>query len=311
MKSYKYREEEYVDIILEKGFQKKYVATELKLLAIRYRDTLVEENMTKDKVKEAIKASLHGFLEKHIESYSYFSWYRAVNKAVRAALSGHRKLITIKEVDITEGEADYIRSIGVTTDYQKIFFSFLVYAKLTSRVAEIRGVTIDQSVFSGKSAKYEMLKKMANVSRKIDINSNFIYDMAQKELIEILDDGGIRHTWLKYCTSSGKTVLQLKDFVNVGLAWEYLQNGKQVKVCSRCGDFFRVSRKNRKLCPECGKDHYQAVGEKSMRCMDCGCQIVVPAKCTNKKRCTECQKERRRLMDRIRKSKQLSASQLK
>ena len=311
MKSYKYREQEYADLILEKGFQKKYVATELKLLAIRCRDELVEENMTKDEVKEALKTRLHGFVEKHIDSYSYFSWYRAVNKAVRAALSGHRKLITITEVDITEGEADYIRSIGVTMDYQKLFFAFLVYAKLNSRVAEIRGTTIDQSVFTGKSAKYEMLKKMANVSKKIDINSNFIYDMAQKGLIEILDDGGIRHTWLKYCTSSGETVLQLMDFVNVGLAWEYLQNGKRVKVCSRCGAFFRVSQKNRKLCPECGKDHYKAVGEKNIRCMDCGCQIVVPARCTNKKRCADCQKERRRMMDRIRKSEQHSASQLK
>lgn len=69
--------------------------------------------------------------------------------------------------------------------------------------------------------------------------------------------------------------------------------------CKKCGECFVPSAPQQKLCGNC--QVYHPIGEKTMKCVDCGKRFTVDARNTTKIRCDNCQKEYRRHWDRERK----------
>jgi len=68
--------------------------------------------------------------------------------------------------------------------------------------------------------------------------------------------------------------------------------GYKQKRCEQCGNLFKVKYPNQKLCVDCSV--YQPIGEKIIKCIDCGCDVEVGAKHTKKNRCEACYKKYRK-----------------
>ena len=76
--------------------------------------------------------------------------------------------------------------------------------------------------------------------------------------------------------------------------------------CRKCGERFKPSAPNQKLCDECA--HYQPVGRKTLVCCDCGRRFEVAGIVKNKKRCDECQRAHIRAYEREKKRRQRAAA---
>lgn len=291
--NYKYREKEYAKYIHDYGFQTKHKPTELKLLLLYARDNLKEKNL---------KSYAESFCAEHEKEYNRALWFKTINDAVSYASDNKNKLQTIDCIPITYGEAEYIRGLPFTQDFKKLFFAFLIQMKLNKKVYEFKNsIPYTSTYFKGGIRKYNEIKKMANVSGKLDINGEFIHEMSQKGHIAIYYNGLIKHLWMDECKPSGDTVIDVKDFENVGYYFDYYCGEKGVKLCKECGQPFKVSAQCKTYCKR-HKDYYKPVGEKVKACVDCGIEFTVDGRNNSKTRCATCQTKYRRSQDKLRKS---------
>ena len=299
--NYKYKEFDYAKCVYENGFQTKHIPTELKLLLLYARD---EKKIKKSKLKDfAIE-----FCEEKVDGFNRVLWFKAINKAVSFASENKNRLLNVDSVPITSGEVDYVVNIPVSQDYKKLFFAFLVQMKLNKIVSEFKNrKEYDTTFFKGGIKKYNEIKKMANVSSKLDINGEFIHDMSKQEYIAIYYNGLIKHLWMGNCQPSGEVVMEVKDYENVGYYLDYYCGVKGVKLCKECGQPFKTSQSCKTYCKR-HKEYYKPIGEKSRKCVDCGAEFTIDARNNTKVRCSSCQKKHRQETDKIRKYKQNHAS---
>lgn len=88
------------------------------------------------------------------------------------------------------------------------------------------------------------------------------------------------------------------------MIYKNIQNNLKVNYvqCEKCGSRFCKEADNQKICTKCST--YQPLETKTIKCCDCGKEIIVDARNMTKTRCDECQKIRNRELARIRKRKQ-------
>lgn len=220
---------------------------------------------------------------------------------VRKAISGAKKvgLKCVDHIYITQSELDFIAGIN-DIKLEKIAFVLLALAKYHNEV-------------SGEDNNMVFIK-LSEVKNMARINMNridFEYFYAN------LYDKGV----LQRNTSPTSTI-QIVDFVShdpndpvvfellevdyLELAYAYLSwknKGNGYARCQRCNRLMRQGKtKPRKYCEECAKNvnkentssKYEAIGEKTIACIDCGAMFTVSAKANKACRCTNCQKEEKR-----------------
>jgi len=286
--NYKYKELDYAKCVYENGFQTKHIPTELKLLLLYARD---EKKTKKSKLKEFAL----GFCEEKVEGFNRVLWFKAINKAVSFASENKNRLLNVDSVPITSGEVDYIVNLPVSHEYKKLFFAFLVQMKLNKIISEFKNSKeYDTTFFKGGIKKYNEIKKMANVSSKLDINGEFVYDMSKQEYISIYYNGLIKHLWMEDCQPSGEVVIEVKDYENVGYYLDYYCGVKGVKLCKECGQPFKTSQNCKTYCKR-HKEYYKKMETKTIKCEDCGCEFVVSSMAAKTKRCAECQKKHKEI----------------
>lgn len=294
--NYKYNEIDYAKCVYENGFQTKHIPTEMKLLLVYARDYLGTK-------KSQLKNFAYAFCEKHVEGFNRVLWFKTINKAVNFASANKNRLLNVGSVGLTEGEVSYITALPFSQDYKKLFMAFLVQAKLNKTVYEFKnGKEYTSTFFKGGIKKYNEVKKMANVTGKVDINGDFIYDVSREGYIAIYNNGLIKHLWMDDCKASGETVIEIVDFENVGWYLDFYYGADGMRLCKKCGQPFKVSKECIYYCKK-HKEYYEPVGEKTKQCVDCGAEFTIDARNNTKVRCADCQAKHRRITDSIRKSR--------
>ena len=226
-----------------------------------------------------------------------FEIYEFVNKAILSA-----KKVGLKQVEhiyITESELNFISSLN-DIKLEKIAFVLLALAKYHN---EISGEDRDMV--------YIKLSEVKNMAR-INMNRiDFEYFYAN-----LYDKGVLQHNTSPTSTiqlvnfvshnPEDKIVFEIKEIDYLELAYVYLSwknNGQGYTRCQKCNRLMRQSKtKPRKYCEECANiankentsSKYEAVGNKTVICVDCGNEFIVSAKANKTCRCDECQKEERR-----------------
>lgn len=247
MISYKYDELKYAELIHKKGFQTKYIFTELRLLVLYYRDVL---NL-KPKQREIC---IYEFCRNKIPNFKKERYFKTINKALKLGNKKHQKLISISELQIYKNELEYINSLDIRYECKKVMFAFLVQNKLNKIIYEYKyEKSYDSIYFKGGKKKYNNIKKMANIPEKISIHDDIINELANLKYITILHKGIILLNYLNECISDKNDEIKIiiKDYENVGLYLDYYNEIKGVKKCDNCDKTIRVKNNRQKYCDEC------------------------------------------------------------
>jgi predicted DNA-binding transcriptional regulator len=186
--------------------------------------------------KEDVKCKIVEFCKAHDKHFTLDEWYKIINKTVNFA--SKNKLITGKEVTITQKELDTIKKLDNLNE-QKVAFVMLVLYKF-----------YDYKKFEVKIEDlYRLCKLNLNSKTKLEI----LHSLTSKGLIDIAM-GGKR--WVKFADKKGTPVIVIKNFDD--FIYEYLRHiGEKIGVCSKenCGKLFKITGKNHKMCRECWKEH--------------------------------------------------------
>ena len=181
MNEFKYKDLDYAKSIIEHGFSKKYFNTEIKLVALYFRDVL---NIRQ---KEDRKNELHNICKKYLKDYHKMRYYKVVNKAIDYSTCKKNQLITIESVPVLKCEIDYFNSTDLTFDEKKLLFTLLIVHKLNKGYFETKNPDkpYNNVYFKGGTSKYSDLKKISNISSKADINIDLISNLAKSSYLQL------------------------------------------------------------------------------------------------------------------------------
>jgi hypothetical protein len=219
-------EKKYAEEMLKKGYLTKHKNVfELYVLSKYY----FAEGKTKDEVKECVVK----FCEKFDEHFNKDEWYKIINKTINTAYNG--KLITGREVQITEKEIYCIKSLEKLNE-QKVAFVLLVlykfygYKKFEISIEDL----------------YRLCKLNLNSKTKLEL----LQSLTSKELIDITM-GSKR--WVKFADKKGKPTIIIKDFDE--FIYEYLlcvgEDG--YSKCETCNKAIKQTNNKKRFCKECAR----------------------------------------------------------
>lgn len=250
MINYKYNETAYAELIFKKGFQTKYMPTELKLLVLYLRDVL----KLKPKQREEF---IYQFCQKYIPNFKKEKFFKIINKSLKNALKKDQKLIDIDKIDIYKSEIDYINSLDINYEYKKVLFTFLVQYKLNKKIYEYKfDKPYNNLYFQGGKKKYNNIKKMSNIPVKMNINDEVINELSNSDLIEILHKGIIKLNYLKECLSemNDEVAISVLNFDNIGYYLDYYNGNSKIIKCENCNKLIKKTCNKTKYCKECAKE---------------------------------------------------------
>ncbi|MDD3171724.1 MAG: hypothetical protein PHO86_05330 [Bacilli bacterium] len=285
MNKYKYDEISYAESVYKNGFQTKYFATELKILALYFRDIL---NL---KSKERTE-KLYDFCSNRIPNYNKAKHFKIIDNVLKYASKRKNKLIVISKIDIYQGEIDYINSLNIDYNFKRVMFAFLVQIKLNRQVATIRSGNVSNNIhFKGGKQKYNLIKKMSKIPQNIKINDDIIHYLDKLEIVKSKYNGLIELTFLKNCSESGGIVISVINYENSGWYFDYYNGVDKMDLCNYCGQPFKVTSNNKKYCCNEHKIYYDPIETKTITCIDCGKEAETKAWDMKTCRCDDCQHE--------------------
>lgn len=285
MNKFKYDEINYAKLVYEKGFQTKHLTTELRVLALYFRDIL---NLKSQQRTE----ELYEFCSEWIINYNKVKHYQIIDSALKYASKKKNKLIVIPQIDIYQGELDYINSLDIDYNFKRVMFAFLVQIKLNRKVANIRsGIESNNIHFKGGKKKYNSIKEMAKIPQNIKINDDIIHFLDKLGLVKSKYNGLIELTYLNECVESGDVVISVINYENSGWYLDYYNGLDKMALCNYCEQPFRITPKNLKYCCEEHRVYYEPMETKTIVCVDCGKEVEVDGIVKKQIRCLECKRK--------------------
>lgn len=285
-----FRQRDMAQKILGHGFQAPNASMwgyELKLLALYLRDQYGMK-------PSSIKAYLDVFCHDHIRDYHYRSCYRMIDAACKYAQDRKNALIQIDRIDVTEGEAGYIRALDMPYDHKKAMFTLLVIKKLDALCYEKRhaGSRYGMGYLSADEEKMRFFRQASCLPPKINIPRDILFRWREMGLIRVTHAGFILD-FMERMPADGETAVSVRHFDCIGLYWDKLEHPEQTGECAVCGKPFRKIRGGRIYCPE--HSGYRK-GEKppavrKMTCEKCGEAFYVSAHAARARLCPPCSRK--------------------
>jgi hypothetical protein len=240
---FKYNEEKYAEVLLEKGFQTKYNNYELRILAKYYK-------YKGHKAKER-KELLYEFCEKFIPNFNKVKYFTKINSALRYGSKRDNQLLVINEIPITDEEIVYINGLDIDYVYKKVLFTLLVQNKIKKEICNLTyGKASEFNYFGGKNQKYQEIQQISKISSKHKINSIVNY-LDEKQLIEIRTRGKINLLFIDKIPVSDNVVMKITTFDNVGYYLDWYNGDKKISNCTDCGKLIRITSNRKKYCSGC------------------------------------------------------------
>lgn len=269
--NYQYNELDYAKEIYVNGFLTNHIMTELKLVAVYIRRVL-------NRPPKLLKRELYEFGARYIPDYRVERDYVILDKAIRFAVKKDSALTHITSVAVHQNELDYLLGVPIVSgdgqmagahDYicRKVMFTYLIYMKLNTAAmrwknqsvlaaasAEEAGTLFQGHSFKGGAAKYNKIKRMANLPDKTDINCDVIGSLGRAGLVTILFQGMIRLNFMDELYELGRQespiVIEVRNFDHVGWYLDYHLGQPRMKLCSHCGAPFKQHGHRQEYCGE-------------------------------------------------------------
>ena len=283
-------ENEYAQIRIKNKDVGDSVYTTLSIIAKYYH--------AKGLKRKGICVELQNFLEvaypKYLNNKLY--WVDIIEKTVNK--TAKETLFESDGVWITESEWEKIQGLG-NKILGKLAFTLLCIAKINNQKR--------QSNYDWVNTDIKDIYKMANISCSIDLRARRIGSLINSGLIEFAKRVDNLNIKVLFIDDESKKKFLVNDFRDLGNEYLY-RIGENYIRCAECGKLIKNNKNGtKKYCSSCAS--YVPQETKQIRCADCGKIIVVNAMNNKTCRCDDCQKEKRKEADRIRKrTKSISLS---
>lgn len=245
MFNYEYKERDYANEILKKGFTSSHIKHELKILVKYYKDQGC-------KPKER-KELIYKFCEENLEGYDRVTHYKMINSVLNYGSNKLNKLIQIDSVGISGSELNYIDGLEIQHDYKKILFTLLILDKLNKKFYLIRNESTpdEEYYFSGRH-NYKKLIAYSNIKLKSSNQIHkIIHELSEIGLVEIRAKSKIKLLFMYEIPKDDEVGLEIKNFEKIGLYYDLHSGISKIKKCENCGEPVKVTSNRSKYCESC------------------------------------------------------------
>lgn len=273
-------EKKYIEEQLSSGEFKANIPAILPMLARYCRHEY------KMKIKE-VRDALEIIMATYYENYNPVKWSSSLDKYARN--SSRRGLLEIESIPITQAELAYISDIK-NIRIERLMFTLLCLAKYYNARNETN------NNWTNLATKYVF--KLARVSTTVDEQNYFVRDLYIMGLVSYSKKIDNLNLQVNFIDNDNVAVLEISDFRELGYEYMQWKQGGYFR-CEHCGILVRQNKNGtRKYCKDC--IGYQPIETKTIVCIDCGKEFEVDGIVKNKTRCSLCQRDRDKKMNKAR-----------
>ncbi len=247
IRDYRFREKEHAEQIYNQGaLDLKHLPSEIKLLAIYLKVILG----LKPKQR---RSELYAFCQKNLKGYSRARDFSLINRAMKKSDEKDVCLIQIDCVEVYKGEMAFIDGMDISYDAKKLVFTLLINYKLCKIAYELKhGVQYTSLYFKGGSREYARLKRISNTPAAININTDIIKYLANKNIITIKHKGLIQLNFLEECIAKNDMVaFMVTDYENIGWYYDRQHGVDSIVQCASCDSLIKKTNNKKLYCEEC------------------------------------------------------------
>ena len=242
--------------------------------------------------RKAVCIELQNFLEVAYPKYSTNKsyWLEVIEKTATKNAKEH--LFESDGIWITESEWEKIQALGNKV-LGKLAFTLLCIAKINNQKRATNNDWVNTDI--------KDIYKMANISCSIDLRAKRLGVLIHSGLCEFAKRIDNLNLKVLFVDDESEKKFIVNDFRDLGNEYLY-RIGENYIRCAECGKLIKNNKNSTKeYCNTCAAYVPQEV--KQVKCVDCGKLFVVDARIANKCRCDDCQKEKRKADDRLRKKR--------
>jgi len=258
MYKYQYKDNDYVEEILNEGFTSNRIKRELTLLSLYYKEI-------GHKPKE-IKNLLHEFCKNNLDGYKPVTHFKMINSVMNKCTNKHNKLIHIDHINITKSELTCIEDLNIKHDYKKILFTLLSLDKLKKKYHEIKEEMVNEEYYFKGNINYKTLIESCKVKFKNrDEIHLIIHELSEIGLIEIINRSSIKLSFIYEIPKDDEIVVRVSEFEKIGYYYDLYIGVNKIKCCSSCGKLIESKSNRTMYCNDCRKEHRNNYQKELMR----------------------------------------------
>ena len=248
-----YKESEYVEDLLRKRKWDTSVKGNLKVVA-RYLKSESPSLTETELENELIK-----ICEKKCKAwFNKVKDYKMIDSAVKVAFTDST-MIDIDSIPITKAEIEYINALPFENLDKKIIFCLLTINKLNNERMKIKGIDKKNNYFGG-SGEYSYKTLLDTLSEKL---TRTYRQKGIHEAVKLFNDNGLTRTtnrlslellFLEQIEDCAEIVLNVSDFDEIGLFWDYVIGETIVSNCINCLSLIKLTNFKNKFCKKCAEE---------------------------------------------------------
>jgi len=231
-----------VNTIIKEGLVDDKPSATIRLLARYYH----QQGMDIGQIIKIIDAFM---LKNYSHKYNSVTWEDMIEGTVKNAIKNNKCLMQVNDVNITETEINYIKSLG-NDKFQKLAFTYLVYAKILNQMNSLN------SNWIGGKYRNEIFKD-AHVKELGKDQLKTIHNMSKCNILKLSKDIANNSISVdNYIDEDSSIIWIIDDFRELGLQWMQYKGDESIKKCECCNKRFKLktSNSNQKYCKECAKN---------------------------------------------------------
>ena len=285
-----YHDLQRVEYVLKNGFIDKYIYSDMRLLALYYRDYLGYSPAKREK-------ELYDFCRKHIANFNEIMYYQIIDKALAYAKKKDKKIIEIDHVDIYKHEMEFIDNLPLEADPKKILFTLLVKIKLNGIAVKMISGEECIDFYTSRTLKEADIVKMANLDKKSRQDAYFFL-LESEGYITTYHTGSMKIDVFYdiVVPENDEVIFSIRDYNNIGWHYDYLHNRNNIRLCTICSAPFKANAHNSKYCDE---HKPKVIKTRKVVCIDCGEEFEVSSHNAITLRCGICQAKRNKELNRV------------
>lgn len=224
-------------------------------------------------------------------NYKPSDWEKCIVKNIKKAEK--IPIVKIDKIEINKSEIQLIQEL-TSKPLQRLAFTLLCIAKYHNQLFDKNNNWVN----------YQMYKifKLAGVANRTQAERlRLLNGLYKLNMIKYSKKNTNTNVCVNYILNDDEIAIELHNMQELGKEYSLYCGEKYIR-CEKCGILFKSSSNNSKYCKNCGK--YEKINTKIVVCCDCGKEFEIDGIVKNKKRCDDCQKNKNREYERIKKQKQ-------
>lgn len=244
-------------------------------------------NKEYETINKETKEFIDSVMTKGVKGYKLTLWENTIDKQIKQA---HKyPLRQVESVNITESEFNIIRKIEDRVS-SRLMFVILCHSKLN--------YLHNKNSNGWVSCSHNRLFKDARMNEdfyRSELKMKYLLDNEYIRTGKNNRNCSVQPTFADFELENNtkEIIYSIDNFDELAYLYMFLCGDENIIQCKKCGVFIKQNRsKNREYCRECFENnpYYEKVETKTIKCVDCGCELEVISKASKTIRCDECQK---------------------